>query len=892
MLVRLLGVRRRAGNDGRAARRIARRSAMGLAWLALLLAPTAARAADLVLANAALEIRLDGTSGALTQVTDRVHGIALVRQAGLSVPFRVGAGSGVKTGTGPVTATLDPGFPGTAYDLAWPAVGTGLSVTARVEVPAGSGPARFSARVEPGGGERVDWVEFPVSGGIGALGSDPARTELVMPFATGYRIVDPLARLPAGTRYGFYPDAYGGAALQQFSYLERDTGGFHFQVEDATAQAKNLDLWRNGSWLELAIRWYAQDVRAGAGVVSGGPFVVAASATGRWEEGADRYRAWALLQPWAAKGPRRDWPENERARWLFEQTGVTTFGISVRRDQAAWFSGLRSLLGTPLFHVSGFWWPGGTFVSEWYGGYNDWSDDRINPANFAAIRSAGDRFALFLFPQHFSRDASEYANPAPDPGVDPVAPWSPYAMVPDPESAPWSYICPATATWPAFYGWRAVTLMNRHQPDAEYLDIGPGLGRVRCEKTAHGHLPGYGTRVVDGVKAMLDSRRGDVHASRGAFVPRGTELISELYLDRFDFYQARAQAGPLTMLEGDALRAGVKAGWAEKIPLFEFVYHDYAPVRLDGNLKLATQLGALFHQVAARVVVDGGLPELNYELSSLERLPGMSGWTAFETYRPSYDCLDRTPYSASTSRADFLRALADLRTRRGPDFLAYGRMRRGPVFTAGTAPANVSLDWRLYNTFQRAFTCDTGFEAGPEYFETGTQSVASIVSGGWSAPFPPAAPGARHTPVEKVGLALVEVGGSARATTLMLDPSAQGVPLLNFRTVVQRRTSDDDRGVLQAGATLPLSLAAYETLLVRLEPAPCAGPACRYRVWRAQDPRGVFADDAAFADVTGHAWSHDALGDGTNWFYLVDDGAGFPADGLAVTKGTTVDLAW
>ena len=115
------------------------------------------------------------------------------------------------------------------------------------------------------------------------------------------------------------------------------------------------------------------------------------------------------------------------------------------------------------------------------------------------------------------------------------------------------------------------------------------------------------------------------------------------------------------MLEGDLFRDGVIEGWVERIPLFTWVYHEVGPVRVDGNLKLAAELGELFHWVAARIVLEGGIPELNYELSALERLRGMSGPAFFETYRPSYDCMDLSPYAAAADRAETLRELADLR---------------------------------------------------------------------------------------------------------------------------------------------------------------------------------------------------------------------------------------
>ena len=855
------------------------------------LAPAGAQ--EFVLANDAIAVRLDAGSGSIRQVSDLRHGIDLVEAPGLAPPWRLATSSGTTVGAGPVVITPDEAFDGTAVDLAWPPGPAGLAVRARIEVAAGDGPARFSARVEGTGGPRIDWLEYPVVSGIGSLGSDPSRTELAHPFATGYRIVDPLLHLGTDDRLGYYPDAYGGAALQQLSYLERETGGFHLQVEDPTGEAKRLDLWKDGATgrLELTIRRYNPDARAGGALVPAGAAVLFASRSGTWEEGADRYRDWALAQPWAARGPRRGWPEAERARWLFEEVGVTTFGISVRRDMTAWFRGLQNFLGVPLFHVSGFWWPGGTFASEWYGGYNDWSDSRIDPANLQAIREQGDRVALFLFPQHFARSATEYANPAPDPASDPVAPWAPYAMDPDPEEGDWSFICPATAAWQAFYGWRAVHLMNLYLADAEYLDIGPGLGRVRCDDAAHGHPPGWGVPLVAGARAMLDSRRGELHARKGAFVPRGTELISEPYLDRFDFYQARAQAGPLTMLEGDTFREAVKAGWAEKIPLFEFVYHDVGPVRLDGNLKLASELGGTFFWVAAKVVLDGGLPELNYELSALERLPGMTGRTWFETYRNTFDCGDTTPYAAEAGRAAFLRELTDLRTRRGPEFLAWGRMRRAPALAS--PPASVTMNYRLYNTFHRAFTCDLGVEEGPEYFQTGTYTMPSVVTSAFSAPAAPPPGDPPRRPAEAVGIAMAEVSNVPRTVGVVLDPSRQGVPMLNFRATLRRRGGDTDLGVKQAGATETVAIGGREALLLRLDPAACAGESCRYRVYRAASPLALLGDGALLAEASGHAYADgDAATDGRTWFYLVDDGGGWPGDTLRVGRGAAIDLSW
>jgi hypothetical protein len=865
---------------------------MGLVLLGLVAATAATPAEELELRNDVLELRLDAASGAIQQVRDLVHGLELVREPGLAPAFRLQGAAGRLDQEGEVSATPDTSFDGTAFDLAWATSDARVTVHGRIELGSGDAPARFRVRAASDGGPRLDWIEYPVIAGVGPLGSDPGRSELILPFATGYRIVDPLAHLGPGDRLGYYPNGYGGAPLQLLAYLERDVGGFHFQVEDAGAEAKRLDGWVDGGtgWLEITVRRLSPDARAGRPLAPAGDVVLAVNRSGTWEESADRYRAWTLAQPWAAVGPLRDRPEHARARWLLEEVGVATFGISVNLDQAAWFSGLSDLLDVPLFHVSGFWWPGGTEISEWYGGYNDWADDRVSPANLDAIRAAGDRFALFHFPQHFSRDVHEYHNPAPDPATDPVAPWSPYAMSPDPQQDPWSFMCPATTEWQDFFGWRNVELMTRHQPDAEYLDIGPGLGEVHCERGAHGHPPGWGPSIVAGTQAMLDSRRGELHALHGSFVPRGTEMISELYLDRFEFYQARAGGGPLSMLEGDHFRWAEVSGWAEKIPLFGFVYHDYGPVRLDGNLKLAPELGELFAWVAARVVLWGGIPELNYELSALERLDGTGAFTWFETYRGSIHCLDTTPYGTDPTKVELLRELSDLRTRRGTAFLAYGRMRRSPAFSV--APATVELDWHLYNTFHRDFDCDDGWEQGAEYDSHGTMVVPAVLATAWSAPAPEPPGGVARRERFELAYALAEVGGAARTARPVLDPARQDELLLNFHVTARRRGGDDDLGLLQAGAGVDLPLAPHEAVLLVLAPSPCEAPDCRYRVFRSSDPRLVGQDDTALSDAVGHAYSDDTAADGRTWFYLVDDGGGYPTDTLRLQRSTTIDLSW
>ena len=449
-------------------------------------------------------------------------------------------------------------------------------------------------------------------------------------------------------------------------------------------------------------------------------------------------------------------------RWLREQTAFATFGIAMDQDQTPWFQAMHDLTGYPVFHVSGFWWPSAG-AAEWYGGYDDWSASRLNVANLQTIRASGDHSALFLFDLHFASGATNWSSTS---AGDSVAPWSPFEMLPDPESGGWRYVCPATQEWQAFHGWRDTELGRLYDPDAAYYDISAGLGRMRCTRTAHGHPNGQGRWMVDGYRGMFARDRAAVDAGHGSRVPQGMELISDVFLREMDFYQARAWGGPIAMLEGDPLRQQVNVGNAEPVPLFDFVYHDVGPVRLDGNLKLAPELGDIFYLVAGRTTLWGGLPELNYELSALERFPGMTGPTYYETYALPFWVQDDTPYSVDAAKAAFLADIGAARTSFGTEYLALGQMQRPPRFVS-SVPI-VGLPYALYNHFARATDLSTGVEAGQEFLDQGTHQAPSLLSSAYTSGS------------GSIGLFVLNVADAAQSPEVEIDPARHGASFLNY----------------------------------------------------------------------------------------------------------------
>ena len=100
----------------------------------------------------------------------------------------------------------------------------------------------------------------------------------------------------------------------------------------------------------------------------------------------------------------------------------------------------------------------------------------------------------------------------------------------------------------------------------------------------------------------------------------------------------------------------------------------------------------------------------------------------------------------------------------------------------------------------------------------------------------------------------------------------------------------------EAGCSLAALRARFggrEAVLLRLDPAACAGETCRYRVYRAAAPLALREESALLAEASGHAFADgEAAVDGRSWFYLVDDGGGWPGDSLRVARGAAIELSW
>lgn len=559
-----------------------------------------------------------------------------------------------------------------------------IDLTIRVELESASEMALFWPTVTNGGDERIKALHFPSFRRLEDLGESAEDDYLVHAFVRGMKVRNPKATLdishnPIGeTRY---PQAYNGMTHQLVDFYSEGLGGFFFAVFDPHGTEKTLTMPFEQKGMGLLMRYHSWDTREGADMDLDFPFVLGANTSGDWYRAADHYRDWALTAPWCTeRGSLAERPADQKAEWLLEDVGLATFGTSASLDQSAWYDAYHQVAGTPVFHVTAH----DALKQQGRGGDPLDVQFRLHPKNLATFRRNGDYSAIFLadlkttfLPLEMALEVGRATI-----GVVPRA---------TPEA------CPAGDLWQHIHAQRAVRALESTGADSFYHDASaPNRGLV-CESLEHDHTPGRGRWMNAHFRDLYQGTQRALDDFCGSYTPIGVELMHEGLLDRFDYYQARNGAGFMGALEGGFYRQGTLAGDVETVPVFSYLYHDYAPVALDGCGKLSERLGDVFYWMAGRVALFGGLFEINNEFSPTERFPGMTD-VGIVHYRDEH-FFDPIPQSESENSAydprkgDFVREIATARTDFAQDFLAYGRMLPPLALEAPT----VELSYGYYN---------------------------------------------------------------------------------------------------------------------------------------------------------------------------------------------------
>ena len=736
----------------------------------------------ITLENDVLALRIDPANGTIKSLYNKAANIELVTCTPDAPAWRLETESGWTSAFERFASeTLRHGV-----RLVW-RTAEGIGVEAQIELLPGSPQIDFRVRVLNPTSVALEKIGYPILGGIGAL-SDTEDSYLLHAQGTGFLFRNPhtLFETPneanaspksrQGLRYSPYPEGFSGSSTQLMAYYADDIGGFDFTAQDASGALKWLNFYKTESGaLECSFMHQSPSVEPSADFDVPYSIRIGVLVEGNWYEAAERYKAWALQQSWARKGT--NW--SRAGQRVIDDAGIATFGINASHDRAAWLDYFHQIAGTPVFHVLGVNWAknGGDYHNHLPGGHGDWFPARFNAANLDAIRRNGDYWAPFEFDLLLApdRDESEQVQAALITMPDEKYSFDRYAF---------PFVCPAAGYLKELHRWRDETLVREFHPDAIYYDISVNNVLMACRNPNHGHPVGGGQWIVDAYSDLLADTKQAMDAAAGEYVAQGTEMINEVFIPVVDYYQARAEGSPLSSFEGDFFRDWIKAGSAEKVPLFTYIYHEYAPVRMDGWSKLSVEVGDLFYWVASRVALWGGLFEINGEFSPLESLDGLEDRSE-EHY---YQFEDRS-YAVDPAKAAFVGEVAAARVSFAKDYLVYGTMQRPLPLDV---PA-VTLDYFLYNA-PRAL---------PHYGEHGRKTVPSVVHATW------------RSPQGKLGFMFVNLTGATMTLPLTIDRARYG--LAADQPLALARVTSSERTSLGAETDFKVDLPARRVVLIEVE---------------------------------------------------------------------------
>jgi len=536
--------------------------------------------------------------------------------------------------------------------------------------------------------QKLSSMEYPLLDGIGNFAAIYGGNHVINlknyvahSYATGFLIEEPLEnfREDEGFRYMPYPESFSGASMQFFTYYCKDKIGLYFAAYDGQYHQKWLNFYKHNGKLRASQIYGYEDIEYGNDLKAPWKFVITLTDGNGWYEGCDLYKTWALHQPWCSGGKLKDRSVDKKASWLYEEMGACTFGINACHDRSVWLERYSEDIKSPIFHVLG---PDWTKVEQNYmnslpGGYDDWFPTRFLDQNVDVIRRNGDRFAPFEFDFLIAVDKSDRDRISSNLQKWPKKPKSR-------DEYKFTMLCPICQYTQDFHVKRDAQVVKESGCDAMYYDISANNILKTCMSDEHGHPVGAGKMMTEAYRKIYSDTKHKLAEVKGQYVPLGTEMMNEVFIDCLDFYQARAYAQPCSYLETGIFRDLIKQGKAKVIPMFQYVYSGYAPLRMDGWGKLTKEGGNLIYHTIAKTYLWGGLFEINSEYSAMERMNGIEN-----SPEEHYCDFDPAGFSYDTSIAKYLAKFAALRIGRYNPYLAYGEMKCPPKL-------RIPKVWRTY----------------------------------------------------------------------------------------------------------------------------------------------------------------------------------------------------
>lgn len=534
---------------------------------------------------------------------------------------------------------------------------------------------------------RICSVEYPILDGITDLKEIYAKEDaqgrnyIAHSYATGLLVEDPLVNFAEGEgfRYMPYPEGFSGATMQFFTYYCEAKVGLYFAALDGKGYQKWLNFYKYCGKLRASQIYGYEDIGAEKGLVAPWKFVITLTRGDGWYEAAELYKKWALEQSWCSGGRLKDRADHLKSKWLLEDMGACTFGINACHDRSLWIDRYSEDIKTPIFHVLGPDWSGveQNYYNSLPGGYHDWFPTRMNSENINMIHRKGDRFAPFEFDFLVAIDKDES-----DAICSSLQKWPQKPKSKD--EYKFTMLCPICDYTKKLHVKRDVQIIKETNCDSIYYDISANNIIKTCMSDEHGHPVGAGKEMTQAYRDIYIETKLGLYEVKGHYVPIGTEMMNEVFIDCLDYYQARANAQPCSFLETGIFRNIIKQGKARLIPMFHYVYSGYAPLRMDGWGKITKEGGDLIYHTIAKTYLWGGIFEINSEYSEMEAIGDY-----VNSSEEHYCQFRHVDFQYDKTIAKYLAKFAALRTGRYNQYLAYGEMKRPPRIES-------SKVWRSY----------------------------------------------------------------------------------------------------------------------------------------------------------------------------------------------------
>jgi hypothetical protein len=626
----------------------------------------------LTIENQLLRLGFDEGSGRLVELAAPAAGFNLVDPAADSPLWRIDFPPGM-----PPVLPNDAGSfafeeiiaEEPAWRLVWSEfsrdAAPGLRVVVDVSLDAATAVSAWSIAVE---GLEALWplsVAFPRVGGL----TRQENEVLAVPYWMGERTRDPRTRLNADGHA--HRDAWtypGILSMQCLAYYSEGGPGFYAACDDTEAFGKTFAVFGDGTdHVGFEVVQLPENTGVSGGAYRSPYRVLLGAFEGDWFTAAERYRAWALQQPWAKTSRLKT---GVTPAWCSE-TGLWVWNRGHSEGVLEPAALLQEAAGLPV-SVFWHWWHGCAYDVN----FPEYLPPREGTEPFKeAVSKAHDAglHAIVYMNQRLwgmeaesweKQGAARYAVKRPDGEIQPEV-YNTFTK------SPCASMCMGTKFWRYTYAGLATEAVLDLGVDGIYMD--QACSSLACFDADHGHPIGGGTYWIKGFQALQEDIRMRTK-SGGRMVALAGEGCGEAWLPYLDL-----------ML---SLQVSMERYHApdnrEPIPFFHAVYHgyfipygNYASLTMppydtlwpeetapkEQLVLLDRKFAQQFRMEQARAFVWGQIPSV-------------------ANFRPEH-------LESRAEEMDFVLRLAKLR-QRVPEYLLHGAMLRPPAMAIPEAEMPIS----------------------------------------------------------------------------------------------------------------------------------------------------------------------------------------------------------